>query len=156
MSIVKTAGGTRGLRGARWAALAARTLRPLLIRQHRKRGDTFRGRPVLYLSTVGARTGDTRVNPLGYETDEAGRWLVVASFGGAARHPAWYHNIAAHPDRVWAEVRGRRHRVTVEQLDGPHRERAWARIVAARPSMAGYQEQTDRVLPVLRLTAVAP
>ena len=89
---------------------------------------------------------------MGYELDGDGAWLVVASFGGAARHPGWYHNIAAHPDQVWIEVGGRRHRVRAEQLDGPRRADAWARITASRPSMAGYQEKTDRILPVLRLT----
>ena len=56
------------------------------------------------------------------------------------------------PDQVWIEVGGRRHRVRAEQLDGPRRADAWARITASRPSMAGYQEKTDRILPVLRLT----
>jgi deazaflavin-dependent oxidoreductase (nitroreductase family) len=88
---------------------------------------------------------------VGYEPDGGDAWLVVASFGGAARHPGWYHNIVAHPDQVWIEVRGRRHRVRPEQLEGPRRAQAWARITASRPSMAGYQEKTDRVLPVLRL-----
>ena len=49
---------------------------------------------------------------------------------------------------------GRRHRVRPEQLEGPRRAEAWAQIIASRPSMAGYQEKTDRVLPVLRLTRV--
>lgn len=128
-------------------------LRPLLIRAHRRSGDTFRGSPVLYLTSVGARTGERRRTALGFEPDGPDAWLVVASMGGAARHPGWYHNIAAHPDQVWIEVAGRHHRVRPEQLDGPRRERAWARITAARPSMAAYQEKTDRVLPVLRLAA---
>ena len=151
MAIVKSGAGTRGLRGARWTALVARVLRPVMIRHHRRRGDEFRGKAVLYLTTVGARTGSYRQNAVGYELDGDGAWLVVASFGGAARHPGWYHNIAANPDQVWIEVGGRHHRVRAEQLDGARREQAWARIVASRPSMAGYQEKTDRVLPVLRL-----
>jgi len=151
MAIVKSGAGTRGLRGARWTALVARVLRPVMIRHHRRRGDEFRGKAVLYLTTVGAKTGKRRQSALGYELDGDGAWLVVASFGGAAQHPGWYHNLAAHPDQVWIEVGGRHHRVRAEQLDGARREQAWARIVASRPSMAGYQEKTDRVLPVLRL-----
>ena len=100
---------------------------------------------------MGAKTGKRRQSALGYELDGDGAWLVVASFGGAAQHPGWYHNLAAHPDQVWIEVGGRHHRVRAEQLDGARREQAWARIVDSRPSMAGYQEKTDRVLPVLRL-----
>src|SRR4051812_22316485 len=172
------------MRGSRWAALLARVLRPGMIRHHRRNGDQFRGRAVLYLTTVGARTGTERQSAVGYEPDGEGAWLVVASFGGAAHHPGWYHNIAAHPDRVWIEVGGRRHRVQPEQLEGQRRAggrgqiiasppslggaqgkndpgrpglrraEAWAQIIASRPSMAGYQEKTDRVLPVLRLTGM--
>jgi deazaflavin-dependent oxidoreductase (nitroreductase family) len=89
---------------------------------------------------------------VGYEHDEDGAWLVVASFGGAAQHPGWYRNIVAHPGRVSVEVGGRcHHRVRPEQLDGPRRAAAWAWITANRPSMGGYQEKTGRGLPVLRL-----
>jgi deazaflavin-dependent oxidoreductase (nitroreductase family) len=83
-----------------------------------------------------------------------GSWVVCASFGGAAEHPAWYHNVVAHPDQVWAEVGGSKRRVRVEQLDGEARERAWRQIVAQAPGFQGYLEKTDRVLPVLRLTPV--
>jgi len=123
-----------------------------MIRQHRKQGDTFRGAPVLYLTTVGARTGKQRLNPVGYEPDGEDAWLVVASFGGAAQNPGWYHNVLAHPDDVSVEVGGQHHRVRPEELDGPRREVAWAQIVASRPSMAEYQVKTDRELPVIRLT----
>jgi deazaflavin-dependent oxidoreductase (nitroreductase family) len=152
MTMKKTTAGTRGMRGARLAALFARATRPILIRSHRRRGDTFRGAPVLYLTTTGARTGKRRTNAVGYEPGGEAAWLVVASFGGAARHPGWYHNIVAHPEQVWIEVGGQRHRVRPEQLDGPRRDEAWRRITASRPSMAGYQEKTDRVLPVLLLS----
>jgi deazaflavin-dependent oxidoreductase (nitroreductase family) len=151
MTIAKSRSGTRGMRGAALAKLFARMAGPVMVRQHRKHGDTFRGDAVLYLTTVGARTGKRRQNAVGYEHDGDGAWLVVASFGGAAQHPGWYHNIVAHPDQVSVEVDGRHHRVRPEQLEGPRRAAAWARITASRPSMAGYQEKTDRVLPVLRL-----
>ena len=80
---------------------------------------------------------------------------MVASFGGAARHPGWYHNIVAHPDRVEVEVRDVTHRVEVEQLDGPAYEAAWAHITARSPSFLDYVKKTDRRLPVLRLTPAA-
>jgi len=146
-----TAKSARGMRGAGLAKLIARVLGPTMVRQHRKHGDTFRGAPVLYLTTVGARTGKQRLNPVGYEPDGEDAWLVVASFGGAAQNPGWYHNVLAHPDDVSVEVGGQHHRVRPEELDGPRREAAWAQIVASRPSMAEYQVKTDRVLPVLRL-----
>ena len=78
----------------------------------------------------------------------------MASFGGSARHPAWYHNMVAHPDEVWAEVAGRKHRVAVEQLDGAARDEAWATVTAQAPSFLDYTAKTDRQLPVLRLTPV--
>lgn len=152
MTTNRTRAGTRGMRGAWLAALFARATRPIMMRSHRRSGDTFRGKAVLYLTTTGAKTGKRRTSPVGYEPDGEGAWLVVASFGGAAQHPGWYHNIVAHPEQVWIEVGGQHHRVRPEQLDGPRRDEAWRRITASRPGMAGYQEKTDRVLPVLRLS----
>jgi deazaflavin-dependent oxidoreductase (nitroreductase family) len=128
---------------------------PVMTFIHRRRGDRFRGRPVLYLTTVGARTGQRRHNPVGRFEDGQDGWLVVASFGGAAQHPGWYHNIVAHPDQVWVEVAGTTHRVHAEQLGGPDRERAWALITEQSPSFLDYEQQTDRELPVLRLRPVA-
>jgi deazaflavin-dependent oxidoreductase (nitroreductase family) len=151
MAIAKSSAGTRGMRGAGLATLLARVMRPVLIKYHRRQGDTFRGSQVLYLTTVGAKTGKRRENAVAYEPDGENAWLVVASFGGAAQNPGWYHNIAANPDQVWVEVRGHHHRARAEQLEGARRAEAWARITARIPSMAGYQEKTDRVLPVLRL-----
>jgi deazaflavin-dependent oxidoreductase (nitroreductase family) len=107
---------------------------------------------LLYLTTVGAKTGQKRQNAVSRFPDGEDAWLVVASSGGSARHPAWYHNIAAHPDQVWAEVAGRQLRVTAEQLTGSRRDEAWQRIIAEQPRYAGYQRKTDRVLPVIRLS----
>lgn len=114
--------------------------------------DRFRGSDLLYLTTIGARTGQRRTNPVARFDDGKGGWLVVASFGGAAQHPGWYHNIAAHPDQVWAEVRGTTHRVEAEQLDGTAHDDAWAQITARSPSFIEYLDKTDRHIPVLRLT----
>jgi deazaflavin-dependent oxidoreductase (nitroreductase family) len=75
----------------------------------------------------------------------------VAATAGAASNPAWYHNIAAHPDRVRIEVDGRGIAVTAEQLHGAERARAWQQIAAAAPRFAQYQRKTDRELPVIRL-----
>ncbi len=75
----------------------------------------------------------------------------MASAGGAARNPAWYYNIAAHPDKVKVEIDGRTVPVTAEQLHGAEREQAWQQIIAAAPRFAGYQRKTDREIPVIRL-----
>jgi deazaflavin-dependent oxidoreductase (nitroreductase family) len=112
------------------------------------------GMDLLYLTTIGVKTGEKRLTPLARFPGGDGSWLVVASAAGAARHPAWYHNLAANPDQVWIEVGGRRQRVAVEQLKGEAREEAWQRVAASQPRYAGYQRKTDRVLPIIRLSLV--
>lgn len=152
MSFHKTATGTYGARTPALPGWLSSLTSRWMTRRHRRQGDRFMGMDVLYLTTVGARTGQERQTPLARFPDGEGGWLVVASAAGAARHPAWYHNLAAHPDRVWAEVGGRRLRVRPEQLEGERREQAWQRIVRSQPRYASYQQQTDRMMPVIRLT----
>lgn len=146
----KLPSGTRGTRTP--PAVIGRLLMPVLVRVHRLTGNRFQGMRLLYLTTVGARSGQTRTAPVARFDDGAGGWLVVASANGAARHPGWYHNLVAHPDAVTAEVDGTRYDVDVEQLDGEDRERAWEQVTASAPRFARYREATDRPLPVLRLT----
>jgi deazaflavin-dependent oxidoreductase (nitroreductase family) len=105
----------------------------------------------LVLTTIGAKSGAKRTNPVGWFPGQNGSWLIVASANGAARNPAWYHNIAAHPDEVQVEVEGRTIAVTAEQLHGAERDKAWQQITAAAPRFAQYEQKTDRVLPVIRL-----
>jgi deazaflavin-dependent oxidoreductase (nitroreductase family) len=107
---------------------------------------------LLYLTTVGAKTGQKRQSAVARFPDGEDAWLVVASAGGSAHHPAWYHNIAAHPDQVWIEFGGHQLRVTPEQLDGDARAQAWQRITQVQPRYAGYERKTDRAIPVIRLS----
>jgi deazaflavin-dependent oxidoreductase (nitroreductase family) len=130
-------------------------VKDVMIKVHRRSGDRFMGMDLLYLTTVGAKTGQKRQSPVARFADGDGAWLVVASNGGSAKHPNWYHNLMAHPDQVWIEVEGRSVRATVEQLEGPRRDEAWRRIVASQPRFAGYEKKTTRALPVVRLTAVS-
>jgi deazaflavin-dependent oxidoreductase (nitroreductase family) len=120
-------------------------------RIHRRSGDRFGGMDVLYLHTVGARSGEPRTSPLARMDDGEGDVLVVASYGGAQHHPGWYHNLVAHPDQVSVEYGGRTRRVTVRQLEGEERAAAWKHITAVQPRFAEYETKTDRELPVLRL-----
>ena len=152
MAIEKLPGGTRGSRTP--PSLLSKIMTPLMVRVHRRSGDRFQGMDLLYLTTVGARSGARRTTPVARFDDGAGGWIIVASAGGAAHHPSWYHNIAAHPDQVEVEVAGRGHRVRVDQLEGEQREEAWARVVEGAPRFQGYLTKTDRQLPVLRLTPV--
>jgi deazaflavin-dependent oxidoreductase (nitroreductase family) len=119
--------------------------------RHRRKGYKFMGMDVLFLTTIGRKTGQRRETPVAWFPDAEDAWLIVASAAGAARNPDWYRNLAAHPDQVWIDLPGKRALpVTPEQLDGARRDEAWSRIVRAQPRYAKYQEKTDRLLPVLR------
>ena len=102
--------------------------------------------------TVGAKSGAERTNPVGWFPGKDDSWLIVASAAGAARNPAWYHNIAAHPGQVKIELNGRTIPVTAAQLHGTQRDEAWRQITAAALRFAAYQRKTDRELPIIRLT----
>jgi deazaflavin-dependent oxidoreductase (nitroreductase family) len=110
------------------------------------------GGSALLLTTVGARSGEQRVASVRRFDEGEGRWLVVGSAGGAAKHPAWIHNLARNPDKVWVDVGRDRYKVTPELLRDDERATAWERIVAEAPQFAGYLQQTDREIPVVRLT----
>jgi deazaflavin-dependent oxidoreductase (nitroreductase family) len=71
-------------------------------------------------------------------------------------NPAWYYNIAAHPDDVQIEIDGRTIPVTAEQLHGPERAEAWKQVTGAAHRFAGFQEKTDREFPIIRLTPRDP
>lgn len=120
----------------------------------RRKGGKIMGFSALVLTTVGAKSGAERTTPVGwFPTGDDDSWLIVASAAGAPKNPAWYYNLAAHPDKVTIEMGGRRIPVTAEQLHGPEREEAWQRIITTAPRFAQYETKTDRELPVIRLTA---
>jgi deazaflavin-dependent oxidoreductase (nitroreductase family) len=125
----------------------------VMIKIHRRTGNRFMGMDLLYLTTVGAKTGQKRQSPVARFADGDDAWLVVASNNGSPRQPHWYHNLKAHPDQVWIEVAGHTAKATVEELEGPRRDAAWERVVASQPRFAGYQKKTARSLPVVRLSA---
>jgi len=114
------------------------------------------GFPVVLLTTRGARTGRTRTAVIGGFPDGNDSWLVVAALAGAARHPAWFLNMAKHPDQIWLEVGRERFKVHGESLEGLERDEALARIAAIAPRIGGYQQKTDRTIPVVRLTRDSP
>lgn len=149
MSVELTPNGTYG---ARWPWLPRRLmpLADVLMTRLLPR----MGLPILRLTTVGAKSGLRRTVPLGWFPDGQDAWLVVGSCGGAARHPAWYVNMARHPEEVWIEIGNRRVHVRPESLQGPARDEAWLRVIAASPYYADYQKKTDRQIPIVRLTPV--
>ncbi|RXZ48671.1 nitroreductase family deazaflavin-dependent oxidoreductase [Agromyces fucosus] len=144
-----TTNGTRGARQPgrnrfeRWANLR-------MAQRLRRKGD--RSGNKLVLVTVGKKTGEERMTPVRWFSGDGGTRLIVASASGAPRNPAWYYNVAAHPDRVRIEYAGQRIEVTAVQLHGADREAAWQKITAQAPGFARYERITDREIPVIRLT----
>ncbi len=109
----------------------------------------FAGRPVLLLTTTGARSGQPRLAPLVYS--RAGEHhVIVASRGGAPVHPAWYHNLVANP-LVTVEVGGEAFEARARLTEGAERDRLFARHAALNPNFAEYQRRTTRVIPVVVL-----
>ncbi len=144
----ETRNGTRGARQPGGRVML--WLNKLNMRRIRKSGRVM-GFDALVLTTLGRKSGTERQSPVGWFPGKDGSWVIVASAGGAARNPAWYYNLAAHPDMVRVEVPGRKVAVTAQELHGSERAEAWRQITAAAPRFAEYQTKTDRELPVIRL-----
>jgi deazaflavin-dependent oxidoreductase (nitroreductase family) len=112
-----------------------------------KVGGPFAGRPMLLLTTTGAKSGQPRTSPLVYTTD-GDRLVVIASKGGAPTNPAWYHNLLANPE-VTLEVGTERFPARATVATGQERERLFAAQAALMPGFADYQRKTTRQLPVI-------
>jgi deazaflavin-dependent oxidoreductase (nitroreductase family) len=106
--------------------------------------------PMLLLDHVGARSGRLRTAPLAYVRDDAGAYVVVASKGGHPRHPAWFHNLRAHPETT-IQVGARRLAVRARVATPEERERLWPRAVAAWGPFESYQRRTQRQIPLVIL-----
>jgi deazaflavin-dependent oxidoreductase (nitroreductase family) len=147
-----TSNGTRGARQPK-AGRLIKWFNGRAAKRIRGKDGKFMGFDALVLVTIGAKSGVERTSPVGwFPTGDDDSWLIVASAAGAAKNPAWYYNLAAHPDKVTIEMVGARIPVTAEQLHGQEREEAWQKITTAAPRFAQYQAKTDRELPVIRLT----
>jgi deazaflavin-dependent oxidoreductase (nitroreductase family) len=116
-------------------------------------GGYFEGARLLLLTTTGARSGTPHTTPVGYLPDGDGRLMVIASAGGAPRHPDWYHNLAAHP-RATIDDGGFTYEARARILAGGERDRAFARAVESDSGWAEYQAKTERVIPVVILEAI--
>lgn len=111
---------------------------------------TLRGKPVIILTSLGAKTGKLRKTAL-MRVEHDGEYAVVASLGGAPRHPVWYHNLKAHP-HVELQDGDQKHDYLAREVTGDERDLWWERAVAVWPDYATYQTKTTRVLPVFVLT----
>ncbi|MEU2671967.1 nitroreductase family deazaflavin-dependent oxidoreductase [Streptomyces sp. NPDC007164] len=116
-------------------------------------GTTMRGMPVIILTTRGARSGKIRKTPL-MRVEHDGRYAVVASQGGAPKHPVWYHNIVADP-RVELQDGPLRQDMNAREATGEEKDVWWGRAVEAFPDYADYQQKTDRQIPVFVLEPAA-
>ncbi len=94
-------------------------------------GGPFAGRPLLLLTTIGAKSGQPRTTPMMYVPDN-NRLLVIASNLGAVAHPDWYRNLVAHPG-VTAEVGDETFEATAVVMEGTERQQLWAQITEAYP-----------------------
>jgi len=108
---------------------------------------------VILVHHVGARTRTVRVVPLIGTPLGDGRHLIVASNAGSPTHPAWYHNLRAHPI-VTVEVGVRTFVARAEELGPTDRADHWSRLVGASPALGEFQARTTRQIPVLLLTPV--
>jgi deazaflavin-dependent oxidoreductase (nitroreductase family) len=114
-----------------------------------KVGGPFEGAPMLLLHSTGAKSGQTRVNPLLYQ-QVGGHFAVFASKAGADTHPDWYHNLVANPEAV-AEVGIELIPITARVTEGDERRQIFERQKLAFQWFADYEQKTNRVIPVVIL-----
>jgi deazaflavin-dependent oxidoreductase (nitroreductase family) len=118
-----------------------------------KVGGRFEGYPLILIHHVGAKTGTGHVTPVSCFPQSDGRFVIVASNGGARTNPDWYYNLKAHP-QINVEFGTETFAVAVRELEGDEREKAWADIVGAVPDVANTQNKTRRTIPLLLLTRI--
>ena len=116
-------------------------------------GGQFEGAPLLLLHTVGARSGQERVNPMMYRT-VGDSYAVFASKAGAPTNPDWYHNLRANPG-VRAEIGTGTVELTARVAEGDERERIWSAQKQEYPGFADYERKTGRQIPVVILDPVS-
>lgn len=116
-------------------------------------GIDMKGKPVVLLTTVGAKTGKIRKTPL-MRVEHDGQYAIVASLGGAPKNPVWYHNVKAHP-RVQLQDGPVTREYEAREVTGEEKAVWWERAVEAWPDYAEYQKKTERQIPVFVLTPIS-
>jgi deazaflavin-dependent oxidoreductase (nitroreductase family) len=130
----------------------ARKQAELIEATNGRKGGDLRGRPVIVLTSVGARTGKLRKTAL-MRVEHDGDYAVVASLGGAAKNPVWYHNLKKHP-HVELQDGAVKRDYTAREVTGEEKAVWWERAVGAWPDYAKYQTKTARQIPVFVLEAI--
>ena len=115
-------------------------------------GHEWQGASTLILTTTGRRTGEPRDKPLIYGRD-GDAYLVVASYGGADEHPAWYRNLVEDPT-VLVQVKGDRFTAKARTATAEEKARLWPVMTKEWPAFDDYQGKTERDIPVVILTRV--
>ena len=105
------------------------------------------GLPIIIVTTRGRRTGKLRKTAL-MRVEHDGEYALVASMGGAPKHPVWYHNLKDDPTAVMIQDGPEPWDAVVREVEGEERAAWWERAVAAFPPYAEYQQKTERVIPV--------
>jgi F420H(2)-dependent quinone reductase len=116
--------------------------------------NTLMGKPIIVLTSVGARSGKLRKTPL-MRVEHGGAYAVVASKGGAPENPTWYHNLLSHPHVELQDGPVKRDYLAHEAM-GSERDLWWSRAVGAWPDYANYQTKTNRLIPVFVLDPYEP
>jgi F420H(2)-dependent quinone reductase len=118
-----------------------------------KEGTDLKGRPVILLTTIGAKSGKIRKTPL-MRVEHDGEYAIVASLGGAPKNPVWYYNVKAHPE---VELQDGTHSgdYVAREVFGDEKAVWWERAVATWPDYADYQKKTERQIPVFVLSPVS-
>ena len=114
-------------------------------------GGDLAGTPVLLIHHLGARTRTERVTPLAYSSQADGRLVIAASNGGSPRHPAWYHNLKAHPT-IAVELGTETFTALAEEVTGAAHADLWPKLAAASPTLGEFQAKTARRIPLFTLT----
>jgi F420H(2)-dependent quinone reductase len=141
-----------GRSGGRGKAIA-RGMMQMIVWLYRRSGGKvagkMRGAPVLLITSTGRRSGRPWTNPVIYQPDGDG-WVLIASNGGASRHPSWWLNLRANPDAT-IEIGRDAYPVTAHKVEGEERTRLWQKMVAVYPGYDGYAKKTSRRIPVVKL-----
>ncbi len=116
-------------------------------------GGTAMGLPVLLLTTTGRRSGQPKTKALMYLPEGDG-YVVIASYLGEPKHPAWWLNLGSNPEGE-VEIGKRRITVTAREAEGDERERLWKAVVERQGDYEEYQQRTDRRIPVVILEPTA-
>ena len=114
-----------------------------------KVGGQFENGNLLLLTTTGAKSGQSRLSPLAY-FDVDDKLIIIGSFAGAPKDPAWVHNLRANP-RAHVEVGTEAYDVTARELPSAERDELFDKVAAASPGFADYQAKTTRVIPLFEL-----